>query len=376
MTKLDDGVYFGLDEETYHAQPHLGSGDLKRLLINPVAWWAKSAQGQRLLIDLGLMSEPELGEDETLSKLFGRACHVRVLEPDRFDRLYVEKADMPVDYLASKSQIADELRAVGAYLPPSGAARSDFVMAAKRAGMKVSDDWKVDELIRAEGRDILSKRWMAQLNMIDHLLRAPQPALEGASIRESSLSGGYSEVSVFWHEEVEGQQIPLKARFDYLRLSGIIDVKTYGAPEDVPPVSFFLNQMARYGYDFQHAAYAPAWAQIGHFREAGQVFGDYDPAWLKRLKADKEPAWRWVAIQTLRMPEVDWLDWTASMARLSADGQRREAMASYARYVARFGLDTPWVALRGRIVVDDTTLEAAGIGRRMAGRGEQHWTVA
>jgi hypothetical protein len=371
---IPDGIHFGLDEAAYHTDPALGSTDLKRLLINPVAWWANSEPGKRVLIGLGLAKEDGPDSEESLVKMFGSACHVKVLEPHRFDLVYTEKEDMPVDYLASKDQIADELRQIGAYLPPSGAGRTEYVMAAKRAGLKVSDDWKVDELIRAEGRDVLSKRWMAQLRMIDHLLNAPQPALEGRSVREDTLSSGYAEVSIFWTDEATG--VRFKARLDYMRPAAIIDLKTYGSPADVAPVSFFLGQVAKYGYDFQRSCYVEAWKQLARLIPEGRIFGDVDPDWIKRVKIDREPLWRWVAVQTLGMPEVDWIDFTAQMAGMSADGQRREAVAAFVQYRDRFGMDTPWIALRGRIVVDDVTLDATGIARRMMARGEQTWTAS
>jgi hypothetical protein len=371
---LPDGLYFGLDEDTYRAVPALGSTDLKRLLVNPVSFWANSEPGKTTLRGLGLLKEEEADEEESLGKLFGRACHVQVLEPERFDDAYVEKEDMPVDYLASRAEIGEELLKVGAYCPPASALRADYVMAAKRAGLKVSDDWKVDELIRAEGRDILSKRWMSQLRMIDYLLNASQPALDGRSIREDTLTGGHAEVSVIWTDEATG--IRCKARFDYLRLGAIIDLKTYSCPADLPPVSFFLGQVARYGYDFQRSCYVPAWKAMGQLIADGKVFGDHDPKWVRAIKVDREPLWRWVAVQTMGMPEVDWVDWNAQLAAGAADAQRQQALAAYAQYRDRFGLDTPWVALRGRIVVDDVTLDASGVARRMMSRGEPTWTAS
>lgn len=370
---IPDGIHFGLPEADYHADDALGSGDIKRLLINPVGFWANTPRGKQILIDLGLAKEESEDEEQSLSQLFGTACHVKVLEPHRFDALYTEKEDMPVDYLATKEQIGDELRQIGAYLPPSGASRTEYVMAAKRAGLKVSDDWKMDELMRAEGRDILSKRWCAQLNMIDHLLNVSHPALEGRSIREDSLSDGYPEVSVFWTDE---NGVRFKARFDWMRRAAIVDLKTYGCPADKAPVSFFLGQIAQYGYDLQRVAYIEAWSQLKRLIPEGRVFGEVDPAWLKRVRVDREPLWRWVAVQTLGMPEIDWVDWHASMAGMSAEGQRREAVAAFILYQDRFGMDTPWAALRGRIVVDDTTLDATGVARRMMSRGEQTWTAS
>lgn len=373
---IPDGIHFGLDEDTYHADDALGSTDLKRLLINPVGWWSNSDPGRRILIDLGIMRPDDEDEEESLSKQFGRATHVMALEPERFDSAYLEHEDMPEEYLTTRRVIREALlRTPGAYVPIASAQRPELVMAAKRAGLLVSDDWKVDEQIKAGGRTILSRRWVAQLRMIDYLMNAPQPALDGKSIREDNLTNGHGEVSIFWTEEVTpGVTVRFKARIDYLRWRGMIDLKTYGCPEDVPPVQFFLGQIARYGYDLQKVSYTAAWKAAFELRAQGRVFGDVDPAWLKRVRFDAEPGWRWIAAQTMRMPEIDWIDWHASLADMAADGQRREAIAAFVSYRERFGMDTPWLALRGRIVADDTTLDATGIARRMMSRGEQTWT--
>lgn len=372
---IEDGIHFGLHEDDYRADPALGSTDLKRLLINPVAWWSGTAQGRQVLAGLGIIKDAEEEAEESLSQSFGRAAHVMMLEPERFDELYVEHEDVPEGYLTTKASIREELVRIGAYLPPSGAQRQEYVLAAKRADLKVIEDWKVDQLIRAEGRDILSRRWIAQLRMIDYLMRAPQPALDGRSIHDVNLTGGAAEVSVFWTEEVDGEPVRLKARIDYLKAAGMIDLKTYGCPDDVPPVTFFLGQIARYGYDLQKVAYTAAWRAMADLIRDGRVFGDYPLNLVERLKVDRDPAWRWIAAQTLRMPEVDWIDWNASVADLAAEGQRREALAAFVQYRRRFGMDTPWLALRGRIVADDQTLDATGIARRMMSRGEATWTV-
>jgi len=374
---IADGIHFGLDEEAYHADPALGSSDLKRLLINPVGWWSGSAAGKAVLVGLGIMRADDEDEEESLSKQFGRASHVMVLEPERFDDCYLEHEEMPAEYLTTRKAIRDALLATpGAYVPIGSAQRPELVMAAKRAGLSVSDDWKIDEQIKAGGRSILSKRWVAQLRMIDYLMNAPQPALDGRSIREENFTGGYSEVSIFWTEQVGDATVRLKARIDYLRRPGMIDLKTYGCPEDKPPVSFFLGQIANYGYDLQKVAYTAAWKAAHTLRAEGRVFGQVDRTWLDQVKFSREPSWRWIACQTMRMPEIDWIDWNASLADMAAEGQRREALASFVAYRERFGMDTPWLALRGRIVADDTTLDATGIARRMMARGEQTWTAS
>lgn len=371
------GLHFGLPEQMHHDDPGLGYSSIKALLTNPInGYWKRSAHGRRMMEALGL-AEPE-AEGPSLGQQFGSACHVAVLEPERFDEAYIEAEDPPPGYLTSKDVIREGLIEAGAYLPPRSAAREEYVMAAKRAGLKVMEDWKTDFLIKAGPRTVLSKRWRAQLRMIEHLIDVKRADLDGRSLRENNFSRGYPEVTIIWEED----GVRMKARVDYLRTGGMIDLKTYAAPDDAAPVEFFMGQIRKWAYDLQAAHYGYAWAQIGPQIDAGAVHGIVDPDWLERLRKgwaalnreNKPVPWRWVAVQSMGMPEIDYIDFTAGLAMGAAQVQRAQSIETYRRFVDEFGFDQPWVSRRGRIVIDDVSLEAAGLQRSMMGRGEQRWT--
>lgn len=368
---LEPGIHFGTHEDLHRADPGLGSTDIKALLTSPVnGFWKRTANGRRIMEALGL-ADPE-AEEPSAAQVFGTAAHALLLEPERFDDLYVEHEDAPADYLTSRDVIREGLTKAGAYLPPRSAPRKEYVIAAKRAGLKVIDDWQTDFTIKAAGRTVLSRRWMAQLRMIDHIVRVKRPDLGGKSIFDQNLTGGYSEVTVIWEED----GVRMKARFDYMRIMGVIDVKTYVCPDDIPPVSRFLGQVANYAYDLQACHYMRAWEELGRAIAEGRVFGAVDPAWLKRVKVNDKPAWRWIAISSMGLPEVDFIDFDAPTALSAANIQRQQAIETFKRYTAQFGSDQPWVSMRGRIVADDDSLTASGVARRMMGRGETTWTTA
>lgn len=368
---LPEGIHFGCHEDLHRADPGIGSTDLKALLTSPVnGYWKRTPNGKRIMEALGI-AEPK-AEEPSLAQVFGTAAHALLLEPERFDDLYVEEEDAPEDYLTSRDVIREGLIKANAYLPPKTAPREEYVMAAKRAGLKVVEDWKVDFVIHAAGRTVLSKRWMAQLRMIDHITRAKRADLGGKSIFEQNLTGGYSEVTVIWVED----GVRMKARFDYMRTMGIIDVKTYQCPDDKPPVSHFLGQIASYAYDLQACHYLRAWEELAQAIAEGRVFGAVDSGWLKRVRVNDKPAWRWIAISSMGLPEVDFIDFDAPTALSAAHIQRQQAIETFKRYSEQFGPDEPWVSMRGRIVADDDSLNASGVARRMMGRGETTWTEA
>lgn len=370
MTDFQPGLYFAMPEDQYHAIPALGSSSVKQLLTNPVRYWAKSPHGKAVLDALGIgATEPE---EPSLAQMFGSAVHTLTLEPHLFDAAYVEVEDPPEEYLTTKASIRAALeRTPGAYVPMPSAQRPEHVMAARRAGLKLIEDWKADQIIRNEGRKTLSRRWMATMRLIGRLLDMERADLDGRSVRAAMLSGGHPEVTILWIDEETGA--PCKARIDYMHHHGMLDLKTYAAPDDDAPLAAFLRQISRYAYELQAIHYRAAWEQLGALIEAGQVFGPHDPAWVAKIRTKHTPTWRWLAVQTIGMPEVDWLDLSAALAEGAAEAQRRQALTTYARYVERFGLDQPWVSTRGRIVVDDMTLEASGLARRMMERGEERW---
>lgn len=368
---MKSGIYFGMHEDEYHSVHALGSSNIKQLLMNPVGYWATTAIGKQVLIDTGVAKETD--SDDTTSKIFGRAAHTIVLEPDRFDDLYIERKPMPSHYLGTKEQMREAIEDKGGQSLPRGASRSDLARAAKMCGLSISDDWQTDFIIEAAGREVLSDVWMARLRLIAHLMDTPRADIDGQSIRQNTMPDGAPEVSVFWEED----GIPMKARFDWLRWMGAVDVKTYGARDDANPIEFFLSSVARYGYDLQRAHYEHGWKRIPDFVKSGAVFNatPADMAMLEKIKPDAPMYWRWLAIKTTGMPEIDRIDFEQGAVLESARIQRAQAVETYRRYYEAFGLEQPWVSTRGRIVADDDTFRATRLELRMTARGEETWNA-
>ena len=92
---FEPGIYFGLEAELYHADPALGSTDVKRLLVSaPDYWWHSRLNPAR-----PTETEP------TPAQAFGRAVHLMVLEGEAaFSAAYMREPDpdgllMTMDHL-------------------------------------------------------------------------------------------------------------------------------------------------------------------------------------------------------------------------------------------------------------------------------------
>jgi hypothetical protein len=217
VTKLfEPGIHFGLAEDAYHADPALGSTDIKSLLGEPAAYWWNSAYN------------PAREErDESSAMRLGTAVHCAVLYGlGEFGRRYgrcVHKGNV-------------------------------------KAGMLERDDMIAAGMIPLAAKDY--DRIMVSSTMI----RA-NPSVGAA------FSNGAAEVSVFWEEEILGEVVRRKARFDYLKAKSIVDLKSHAPMDGKTFVTSCHRALKVFNYPVQAAAYMDAIPHMRGFLKAGQVFG-------------------------------------------------------------------------------------------------------
>jgi hypothetical protein len=281
------GVFFDLPEDDYHADPALGSTDLRRLLASgPDYWWWSSLNPL----------QPE--HTTTPQQEFGKALHKLVLEGGQaFRSLYIRRPD-DLKTLTAKAK---------AELAPNG----QVVL------------W-ADDYDRIE---------------ISGELIANNPDLA------SAFEGGMSEVSVFWQQPLDdGFIVPCKARIDYLKARGIGDLKSIRNMYGRPFHEACTRSIVDYRYDIQAAHYLEARAEIARFVAEGLVYGDHDPAWLKRVADTKSFAFQWVFFQAEGAP----ITWSRSLSPGNpileiAERDRHQAMLTYREFKQTFEPDAMWL---------------------------------
>lgn len=281
-----DGLYFGLEAERYHADPALGSSDLKRLAGEPADYW------------FGSVLNPNRPADEsTPSQIIGRAVHTLVLEGQQsFTANFVRRPD-DLARLDAKAR---------ARLAPNG------------EGVIAGADF---DRIQEAAAAVLAN---------PHLV--------------ASFTGGMPEVSVFWTATVDGEPVRRKARFDYLKPRAIVDLKS---TRPTRPTSFKANclrAVAEYDYPVQAAAYLQGRAQLARLVAEGRVHGDHDPAWLARVAAAPAYAFVFVFWSTGDTP----LTWGFALSPGNdvltiAEKTVDAALWNYVAARRAHGLDRPWV---------------------------------
>lgn len=297
---IADGIHFGLPEDAYHADPALGSTNIRDLVDNaPDYWWSSWMNPAR---------EPE---KETPAKIFGRAVHKAVLEGrDAFETRYAA-CDHPGNIKA-------------------GMVERQVIADAGKIGLK-----------RDEFNRILAAAAFIRANQ--HLAAA--------------FSGGFPEVSVFWTED----DVRFKARFDYLKMRAISDLKSIRNPLNKSFIQACRDRIAGYDYPVQADHYMAARQRMAAYVKSGQVFGlpDTDKArsWLVQAAGVTDFAFVFVFWQAEGAPISHGFQISPGNPLLTTARQTiTKAVWNYRRYLAEFGTAAAWVPSTPLDELDETDL--------------------
>lgn len=214
---MEDGIYFGLDQDTYHRLERFSASGASNMMVSPATYWADS------WMNPDRFEDPEEGEtdaDATAAQIAGKAYHMARLEPELFRQVYYRglKIKEYPKALTNHAQIKEELAKLG-----EKAGTDKVLDAAKRlraAGYPGPIKHLLEEEIR-EGKE----DWQIELpwKLFDQIV-ADMAALEGNDQIRPLLHEGESEVSVLWTDD---KGVKWKARFDRLQINKVIDLKTF-----------------------------------------------------------------------------------------------------------------------------------------------------
>lgn len=265
---MDAGVYFGLDEEEYHAAHALSASGIKWLRISPLDFWARSSMNPD--------REPE--GDDSAAKVIGKAYHKRIVEGRAaFVASFAPEVD-PKDYpnaLRTVDEIKEAIEALKA--KPKGKNKGDLI--AQLTSLDPSA--KVWSLIEADHAAIHDGKTMLPADLIRRIEISAAMIEKHPDLRKA-FSGGYPEVSIFWTDPEYG--IPMKARLDYLKRAAVVDLKTFENVNGMPIDKAIARTVANYKYHIQAKLYLEAVRQAKRLIREGKVFGEVEPAFLDALQ--------------------------------------------------------------------------------------------
>lgn len=216
----EPGIYYFMSNDEYHADPALGSSNIRDILKGPRRYWRTSHMNP---------SAHLYRRAETESTVMGTALHTYLLDgAAKFSDTYVRRPDDPPGATpAEKGQITKKFNA--SLLP-------------RQIGLH-GDDWA---LTMDAGRTIT----------------------EHPDLKEV-FAGGDHEVSVFW---INAQGIRCKARFDILKPGGIGDLKSIANMYGDQLEKACKVAIKRYKYHIQAEHYLEGRRQLPALVKANKVF--------------------------------------------------------------------------------------------------------
>lgn len=165
---MEDGIYFNLSDDIYHAEKRLSSSGIRDILNNPTYFWFNS--------NFNPLREEKPSEAMTDGRIF----HAMILEGVNFHKKF--KVTPPEIEALNKNS-------------------SEFKI------------WK-----GAQTLDIVPNAKFKKFNLICEYLRQEEQLLDCSLFKD-----GFPEISIFWTED----GIKRKARIDWLKRGQIVDLKTF-----------------------------------------------------------------------------------------------------------------------------------------------------
>ena len=296
MREIEDGIYFGMRDDEYHASPALGSSMLKQLEDRSADFWWDSWMNP---------ARPE--DKETPAKLFGRRLHTCVLEGrDAFLARYAAVQE-PGNTKAGK---AERAAVIG-----SGKEPVNF------------DDYQ-------------------------HILAA-SAFIKANKNLANAFENGEPEVSVFWTVD----DIQFKARFDYLKMNAITDLKSIRNPHGKEFRQACRDAIGNYEYLVSAEHYAEGRRQMKGLIKAGRVFGDVDRDWLSKVAANDIFALVFVFWQAAGAPISHGIKLSPGNPLFATARMKiSKAVHNYRLFLREFGPDTAWVPTTELEELDETEL--------------------
>lgn len=342
---MEEGIYFGMPAEEYHAAPGLSHSGMRALAISPLEYWHQHLRPGRT------------PEAPTPAQGFGTALHCRLLEPAEFPRRYARRLN-PDDYPDALDTVDDLKAWLQARGQPTTHKRKQELIDRVRGCDPTARIWaevQAEYVVENHQKELLSDDDWQRLEESASVARA-DPLID------SVLSDGAAEVSVFVRDPET--DVLLKCRLDYLTPQLTVDVKSFSLSRMKSLHRTICDQIYHERYFeqavFYHDLRALALAKLA----AGQIEGHgwADPRLVRAMLAQSNPGFAFVfvessapyhlALYTLRREysggQSD-LYWTEARRR------QRQLIGLYQECCAYYG-ELPWRRPVEAEVLEDTDL--------------------
>lgn len=322
---IEDGLYFGMDADSYHVMPFLSASGVKNLLISGMDFWARSWMNPLKDIDQDDGEEPEW-------KITGNAYHARILEGrEAFTDRYAATFEPPANCLKTIDDIKEHLADLG--VDAKGCKNKPDYIAKLRtvdSATPLYDEVRSEYLKEHEGKEFLSQKAITRIELSAAMI-------ENHPHISKCFRGGYPEVTVVWTEG----GIRFKSRFDYLKPKAIIDLKTFANLMNKPIDSAIYSAMASRKYHIQAAFYMRAVKAAKALARPTDFPGDDN--WLKAFTDCEEHDFFFVFQQKGVAPLARGKKFNRGSLWSCGEVAIDEAIRRYRHYMELHGEAEPWV---------------------------------
>jgi hypothetical protein len=343
--RLEEGIYLGLPEETYHGAHGLSNSAMKALAVSPLFY-------QHQCID-------RVQEEPSSQARFGSLVHCRLLEPKRFAETYAVPPS--VEAYPGALVTMEHLKAWCAErsVSTSCKVKAELVERVQSHATLTGESVVVWDAVQAAwqkenaNKRLLSHDEAERIRSIATVVREDETA-------SKLLSSGYPEVSIFVRDPESG--VLLKSRQDFWKTAATIDLKTFGRRRGESPKQAVNKALWYEGY-FRQGVFYSRVRDLARQRLAEgtiRVHGDVPADWLAKFVEARDHDFAFLFVEADAPHHLDFVKLRRTTmfgedVRLywgEAERWIDARIAEYADCLRRFG-DEPWRdSLEGRTLDD------------------------
>ena len=336
------GVHFGLHEDEYHADPALSQSGIKNLLVSPLTYWVNSNMN------------PNREMTESPALVIGTAIHKRIIEGIfAFHDEYAvapSKEEYP-DAINGADALRETCRTMGLKVSGTIAEMCERILNADPNAIlwpEIMTRFKED----SDRKIILKPEDGKMINRMVFMVESHQEA-------KYAFRGGIPEVSIFWPCQTTG--VRLKARIDYLKPLGGMDLKTFSNSKNLPVDRAVVAAVSTYGLHIQAVFYLRAIKTARDMIKRGMMFGAKPnmEGLLGAISDNPKTSFFFVFVETGDANNVIVREFPDSKSLLYATGKSviDRSIAQYQSLSEQFG-EAPWITQHETRVLDDAEFPA------------------
>lgn len=279
------GIYFGLPEKEYHADPSISTSAIKKLIQDPEEYWDQSFMNP---------NPPPREVKDHLAR--GTLWHCRILEPELYDQKYIMAPYVDADFADDGCVILRTVKDLKAWLDDNGVPYKKSlekellvkaVYDAYKLGLGEPRPYLFD-LENARFAAMHSDKTVIWSREVYRDMLAAEAVVKAHPYFSKVFVGGMSEVSIFWIDPETG--IPMKCRVDKLKPKVILDYKTLYVSRGKSARKAALDAIKYEHYDVQTAVYTIGVAHAVNMINAGtaEIWGDVPGAFIDEFRETPE----------------------------------------------------------------------------------------